>query len=123
MTPGLYRLSALRTELLSSCSVNFRGHQVQKSLLALYMFFVCLPSFVCILFCRFPGRVLKPEDFEAAERASQGGRGGRGGGRGGFGRGGYRPQLGFTPDSHYRGGHRDMGPANRTIRFGNSSMY
>ena len=37
-------------------------------------------------------------------------------GRGRGGRGGYRPQLGFTPDSGYRG-RRDMGPANRMIRL------
>lgn len=66
---------------------------------------------------RIPPKVLKPEDFEEMFR------GGRGGGRGGRGgRGGYRPQLGFTPDSHYRGGHRDMGPANRHIRYERSAL-
>ncbi|XP_052269365.1 5'-3' exoribonuclease 2-like isoform X3 [Dreissena polymorpha] len=42
-------------------------------------------------------RVLKPEDFDRFQRGGQ-----------------YRPQLGFQPNSGYRG-HKDMGPANRMI--------
>ena len=49
---------------------------------------------------RIADRVLKPEDFEEMERSSRGGRGGYRG---------YRPQLGFTPNSHYRDGQRGYG--------------
>ena len=74
-------------------------------------------------FNRIADKVLKPEDFEEMERASRGRGGGRGG-RGGFGgRGGYRPQLGFTPNSHYRGGQRDAGPAGRHIRYNSSYKF
>ncbi|KAL4237918.1 5'-3' exoribonuclease 2 [Mactra antiquata] len=47
-----------------------------------------------------PDKVLKPEDFDKFHRNQQ-----------------YRPQLGFKPDSGYRG-RKDMGPANRMIRSG-----
>ena len=52
-------------------------------------------------FSRFPDRVLKPEDFEMMNQ--------------GRGRG-YRPQIGFTRGSGYRGS-KDMGPANRMVRW------
>lgn len=49
---------------------------------------------------KFPGRVLKPEDFD---RNNSGQR--------------FRPQLGFTPNSGYRD-NKDTRPANRMIRSG-----
>ena len=65
-----------------------------------------------------PEPTLKPGDFNQNNRGGRGGRGGfRGGGGGGRG-GGYRPQLGFTRDSGYRGGHqKDMGAAMRMIKL------
>ena len=70
-----------------------------------------------ILVYRMPGKVLKPEDFEKMFRSQQErGRGrGRGGFRGGSFRGGWRPQLGFTPDSGYRQ-DKDVSVALRMIR-------
>ncbi|XP_048259191.1 5'-3' exoribonuclease 2-like [Haliotis rufescens] len=65
-----------------------------------------------------PDKVLKPEDFvkmfrSQQERGRGRGRGGyRGGGRGGLG---YRPQLGFTPNSGYRQ-DKDISSALRMIR-------
>lgn len=47
-----------------------------------------------------PPRALKPEDFAKFNKGQQ-----------------YRPQLGFTPSSGYRGS-KDLGPANRMIRSG-----
>eukprot|EP00117_Sycon_ciliatum_P036107 scpid37835/ scgid0249/ 5&apos len=52
---------------------------------------------------QLPGKVLKPEDHDVAQ---QGGRRG--------GRGGYRPQMGFTPRNNQA--HRDASTANRFIR-------
>lgn len=80
----------------------------------LYIWFcnICfmLPSFLE----RFPPRTVTEADL--SRRGGRGGRGGRG--RGSFGDFHPRPQLGFTPNSGYRGrGSFSTAPAARMIRY------
>ncbi|KAF6021541.1 XRN2 [Bugula neritina] len=56
---------------------------------------------------KLPAATLKPEDLQKDNRGNYGNQRGRG-------RGGYRPQLGFTPNSGYRQ-NKDSGPANRML--------